>query len=61
MFVIAVVLGTLTALFVLLAPVIMPLFAPGFDEQLTDLTINLRSCCSRSCCCSASRAWWWES
>ena len=31
----------LTALFVLLAPVIMPLFAPGFDEQLTDLTVNL--------------------
>ena len=29
------------ALFVLLAPVIMPLFAPGFDEQLTDLTVNL--------------------
>ena len=40
-FVIAVVLGTLTALFVLLAPVIMPLFAPGFDQNLTDLTVRL--------------------
>ncbi len=40
-FVIAVVLGLLTALFVLLAPVVMPLFAPGFDQQLTDLTVNL--------------------
>ena len=38
---IAVVLGVLTALFVLPAPVIMPLFAPGFDEELTDLTVNL--------------------
>ena len=41
LFVIGVSLGVLTAVFVLLAPVIMPLFAPGFDEQLTDLTINL--------------------
>jgi putative peptidoglycan lipid II flippase len=40
-FVIAAVLGSLTALFVLLAPVIMPLFAPGFDQNLTDLTVNL--------------------
>jgi putative peptidoglycan lipid II flippase len=40
-FVIAVVLGSLTALFVLLAPLIMPLFAPGFDENLTDLTVHL--------------------
>src|SRR5947199_7006088 len=40
-FVIAVVLGSLTALFVLLAPVIMPLFAPGFDKELTDLTVRL--------------------
>src|SRR6185503_10805557 len=40
-FVIAVVLGTLTAIFVLLAPVIMPLFAPGFDKELTDLTVRL--------------------
>ena len=41
LFVISVSLGVLTALFVLAAPVIMPLFAPGFDEELTDLTINL--------------------
>src|ERR671936_1354045 len=40
-FVIAVGLGSLTALFVLLAPVLMPLFAPGFDSELTDLTVNL--------------------
>jgi putative peptidoglycan lipid II flippase len=40
-FVIAAVLGTLTALFVLLAPVLMPLFAPGFDQNLTDLTVRL--------------------
>ena len=25
----------------LVAPWIMPLFAPGFDDQLTDLTVNL--------------------
>jgi putative peptidoglycan lipid II flippase len=41
LFVIAVALGVITALFVLLAPVVMPLFAPGFDEELTDLTVNL--------------------
>jgi putative peptidoglycan lipid II flippase len=41
LFVISVSLGLLTALFVLLAPVIMPLFAPGFDQHLTDLTIHL--------------------
>lgn len=40
-FVIAAVLGVLTAIFVLLAPVIMPLFAPGFDKELTDLTVRL--------------------
>jgi len=40
-FVIAVGLGSITALFVLLAPVVMPLFAPGFGEELTDLTVNL--------------------
>jgi putative peptidoglycan lipid II flippase len=40
-FVISVSLGVLTALFVLLAPLIMPLFAPGFDDDLTDLTVNL--------------------
>lgn len=37
------VLGAVTALFVLLAPVIMPLFAPGFKDnpQLLDLTVAL--------------------
>jgi putative peptidoglycan lipid II flippase len=37
------VLGTITALFVLLAPAIMPLFAPGFKDnpQLLDLTVTL--------------------
>jgi putative peptidoglycan lipid II flippase len=40
-FVIAVGLGSVTALFVLIAPLVMPLFAPGFDSELTDLTVNL--------------------
>jgi putative peptidoglycan lipid II flippase len=40
-FVIAAALGSLTALFVLIAPVVMPLFAPGFDDELTNLTVNL--------------------
>lgn len=35
------VLGAITALFVLLAPVIMPLFAPGFEGELLDLTVAL--------------------
>jgi putative peptidoglycan lipid II flippase len=35
------VLGAITALFVLLAPVVMPLFAPGFDREITDLTVSL--------------------
>jgi len=35
------VLGTITALFVLAAPVIMPLFAPGFEGELLDLTVTL--------------------
>jgi putative peptidoglycan lipid II flippase len=36
-------LGALSALFILLAPVLMPVFAPGFDdqEQLRDLTVGL--------------------
>jgi putative peptidoglycan lipid II flippase len=41
LFVIAFGLGAITALFVLLAPVVMPLFAPGFNQELTDLTVNL--------------------
>ncbi|HKT82612.1 MAG TPA: murein biosynthesis integral membrane protein MurJ [Solirubrobacterales bacterium] len=35
------VLGAITALFVLLAPVIMPIFAPGFEGELLDLTVTL--------------------
>jgi putative peptidoglycan lipid II flippase len=35
------VLGAVTALFVLLAPVIMPLFAPGFEREILDLTVAL--------------------
>ncbi|HVO54413.1 MAG TPA: murein biosynthesis integral membrane protein MurJ [Solirubrobacterales bacterium] len=35
------VLGTLTALFVLLAPVIMPVFIPDWSQSLVDLTITL--------------------
>jgi putative peptidoglycan lipid II flippase len=38
---ITMVLGAITAIFVLLAPVIMPLFAPGFEGEILDLTINL--------------------
>ncbi len=41
LFLISVALGALTALFVLVAPVVMPLFAPGFDSQLQDLTTDL--------------------
>jgi len=35
------VLGAITALFVLLAPVVMPLFAPGFEGAILDLTVTL--------------------
>src|SRR5918996_3735037 len=35
------VLGAITALFVLLAPVVMPIFAPGFEGEVKDLTISL--------------------
>ncbi|HUC00216.1 MAG TPA: murein biosynthesis integral membrane protein MurJ [Solirubrobacterales bacterium] len=38
---ITMVLGAITALFVLLAPVIMPVFAPGFEGEVLDLTITL--------------------
>ena len=39
--IVTMVLGALTALFVLIAPVIMPIFAPGFKGELLDLTITL--------------------
>ena len=35
------VLGAITALFVLAAPLIMPLFAPGFEGTILDLTVAL--------------------
>jgi len=35
------VLGAITAFFVLLAPVIMPIFAPGFEGPILDLTVTL--------------------
>ncbi len=40
---ICLVMGALTAIFVLLAPVVMPLFAPGFHDQpeLRNLTVHL--------------------
>jgi putative peptidoglycan lipid II flippase len=41
LFFVVVVLGALTALFVLLAPVLMPLVAPGFEGALLDLTVTL--------------------
>jgi putative peptidoglycan lipid II flippase len=34
-------LGAITALFVLLAPLLMPIFAPGFGSELEDLTVSL--------------------
>jgi putative peptidoglycan lipid II flippase len=41
LFVVTLLLGAITALFILVAPVVMPLFAPGFDGHLQDLTIAL--------------------
>ncbi|MEX2196304.1 MAG: murein biosynthesis integral membrane protein MurJ [Thermoleophilaceae bacterium] len=40
-FLITLVLGAITALFVLAAPALIPLFAPGFDSELTELTVGL--------------------
>ncbi|MGN6256790.1 MAG: murein biosynthesis integral membrane protein MurJ [Solirubrobacterales bacterium] len=39
--VVTMVLGAMTAFFVLLAPVIMPIFAPGFEGEILDLTVAL--------------------
>jgi putative peptidoglycan lipid II flippase len=39
--IVTMVLGAITALFVLAAPVVMPLFAPGFKGELLDLTVTL--------------------
>jgi putative peptidoglycan lipid II flippase len=38
---ITMVMGALTAIFVLAAPVIVPLFAPGYEGHLLDLTVSL--------------------
>src|ERR1700709_2782211 len=35
------VLGAITAIFVLAAPLVIPVFAPGFEGQILDLTISL--------------------
>jgi putative peptidoglycan lipid II flippase len=40
-FLVALVLGALTALFILLAPVVMPLFVPEEYVEVTDLTVTL--------------------
>jgi putative peptidoglycan lipid II flippase len=39
--IVTMVLGAITALFVIAAPVVMPLFAPGFKGEILDLTITL--------------------
>ena len=38
---ITMVMGALTAIFVLAAPVIVPLFAPGYEGHILDLTVSL--------------------
>jgi putative peptidoglycan lipid II flippase len=38
---ITMVLGAITAIFVLAAPVIVPIFAPGFEGHILDLTVSL--------------------
>ncbi len=40
-FLVTMILGAITAIFVLAAPVIVPIFAPGFSGELLDLTVNL--------------------
>jgi putative peptidoglycan lipid II flippase len=39
--IVTMVLGAITALFVLAAPLVMPLFAPGFKGEILDLTVTL--------------------
>ncbi len=39
--IVTMVLGAITALFVLAAPLLMPLFAPGFEGAILDLTVTL--------------------
>ena len=40
-YVVTLVLGALTALFILIAPVLMPLFVPASDGAIADLTVSL--------------------
>ncbi|MSO40901.1 MAG: murein biosynthesis integral membrane protein MurJ [Solirubrobacterales bacterium] len=40
-FLVTMILGAITAIFVLAAPLIVPLFAPGFSGELLDLTVTL--------------------
>jgi putative peptidoglycan lipid II flippase len=40
-FLVTMVLGAITAVFVLAAPAIVPIFAPGFEGELLDLTVKL--------------------
>ena len=40
-YMVTLVLGAITALFILLAPVITPVFAPGFSGEILDLTVTL--------------------
>jgi putative peptidoglycan lipid II flippase len=40
-FVVTLVLGALTALFILIAPVLMPVFVPASDQAVADLTVSL--------------------
>ncbi len=40
-FLVTLVLGAITALFILIAPAVVPLIAPGFEGELLDLTIAL--------------------
>ncbi len=40
-FLVTMVLGAITAIFVLAAPLLVPIFAPGFEGELLDLTVTL--------------------
>ena len=40
-FLVTLVLGAITAIFVLAAPLLVPIFAPGFEGELLDLTVTL--------------------
>jgi putative peptidoglycan lipid II flippase len=41
LFLVTLILGAITAVFVLAAPVLVPIFAPGFEGELLDLTVTL--------------------